>query len=298
MIIDSHAHYSRYNFEEYFRYLSIQNDDYCICEGTRTPLMAELRKKRIEAVIEASVDMAANEKMLQFAAEHKGYVFPAIGVHPTRTSLAKWHERKQLPELAKQYDLVAIGETGLDYHQQRRQQHRMCQLFWFVYQICLADKLGLPLVLHVRDAHKDALRVLKLYRRKLHGGVVHCFCSTREIAAQYASLGLYIGIGGALLQGENSIQLQKAVKDYPMDRILVETDAPFVLPDFDCGLSRKQRRKIRNTSLILPKVIEKIAELKDMDPKEAEAVIYANTMRAFALDQHGFSERNTVEEET
>lgn len=101
MIIDSHAHYSRYNFEEYFRFLSIQNDDYCICEGTRKPLMAEMRNHQIAAVIEASVDMAFNEKMLRFAAEHKGYVFPAVGVHPTRTSLAKWRERKTTPRVCK-----------------------------------------------------------------------------------------------------------------------------------------------------------------------------------------------------
>lgn len=182
-------------------------------------------------------------------------------------------------------DVVAIGETGLDYHYERKEQHRFRQLMMFQFQINLAAKYSLPLILHIRLAYKDAIRILKWNRRKLNGGIAHCFCGAKEEALELIKLGFCIGIGGVLLQeNETSDRLQEVVRTIPLKRILVETDAPYVLPELnDFTLGSKAKRKIRNTSLILPEVIKKIAELKEMDASLVEERIYNNTVEVFGL---------------
>ena len=303
-MIDTHIHLSHFTFEQTFPYLSLEKDGYSIQSGTREEIIGRFQEAGIRACIDPAIEISSNPRLLALSEQSPSFIFPAVGVHPTRTlrykttdprgkmmeARLRFQQRRELEAFADHPQVVAIGETGLDYHLPRRQQHRIRQYAWFIYQILLADRHKLPLVLHVRDAHKDAIRVLRLFRRRLHGGVVHCFCGTSEIAEQYFALRFCIGIGGALLQSERDGALREAVEKSPMDRILAETDAPYVLPDFDCGLARRQRRKIRNTSTILPKVIETIAQLKAADVKETEDAIFANTVRVFALDRFGLTE--------
>lgn len=124
-----------------------------------------------------------------------------------------------------------MGEIGLDYHYKREEQHRLKQHLWFLYQLDLAWKLKKPVILHVRDAHADALRILRLHPARKLSGVIHCFYGSREIAEQYLKLGYHIGIGGSILQLEEwAKDLWEAVLHVPLDRILIETDAPFIVP--------------------------------------------------------------------
>ena len=156
---------------------------------------------------------------------------------------------------------------------------------WFVYQIKLAKKLELPLILHVRDADADALKILKKYRSQLTGGVAHCFSGDAELAEEYISLGFAVGIGGKLLcDDEKGRILSETVKNIPLSSIVVETDAPFVLPDISkVQCSRNQRRKLCNSSLILPQLVRRIAELRGEDCEYVEEAIFQNTVRVFSL---------------
>ena len=284
MIIDSHAHYNNNAYKKPFRYLSYDKDGYSLKEGELPQLMKEMEAANIRYFIEPGVSLQSCEEVLQLCAEYSGRIFPAIGIHPTRSIFEKWADRHKLAEYANTPDVIAIGEIGLDYHYKREEQHRLKQHIWFLYQLDLAWKLKLPVILHVRDAHEDALRILKWHPARKRGGVVHCFYGSMEIAEQYLKLGYHIGIGGSLLQlEERAHDLLEAVPHIPMDRILLETDAPYILPYCKDVIQPKLLRRARNTSLILPAVARKIGELKGLSQEEVEKATTENTIRLFRL---------------
>ena len=231
MIIDSHAHYNNNAYKKPFRYLSYDKDGYSIKEGDREQLFRELLEANIPYSIEPGVSLQSCEEVLQLCVEYPGRIFPAIGIHPTRSIFEKWADRHKLDAYANTPGVIAIGEIGLDYHYKREEQHRLKQDLWFIYQLNLAWKIKLPVILHIRDAHEDALRILRWHPAKKLGGVIHCFYGSKEIAEQYLKLGYHIGIGGSVLQlEERAKNLWEAIPQIPLDRIMVETDAPFVLP--------------------------------------------------------------------
>ena len=284
MIIDSHAHYTSKAYAQNFRYLSRNEEGYVLSEGSLDQLFHELLEANIPYTIEPGVSMESCERVLTFCADHPDSVFPAIGIHPTRSIYEKWSDRKKLDAFAKAPGVIAIGEIGLDYHYKREEQHRLKQHIWFLYQLDLAWKRKKPVILHVRDAHEDALRILRMHPARKLGGVIHCFYGSRKIAEQYLKLGYHIGIGGSLLQlEERAHDLLEAVPHIPMDRILLETDAPYILPYCKDVIQPKLLRRARNTSLILPAVIEKIAQLKGISADVVEQVTSDNAIRLFHL---------------
>lgn len=293
MIIDSHAHYAHPRFDGEFSALCLQDGEYALCRTERDALIEEMKKAGIVGFIEPSIGFDAIEKQIELVEKHSDCMKLSLGVHPTRCINNKFSSRKELKKYALTHTPLAIGETGLDYHYPGKMQYRARQKRWFVYQIKLADELGLPLVLHVRDADKHALRILKRHKKRLHGGVAHCYTGGVALAEEYISLGFTLGIGGKLMcDNDKGRELCEVVKSVPLSAILVETDAPFVLPDTDESLcSGKQRRKLCNSSFILPKLIERIAELRGEDAAEVENAIYENTLRAF-----GMAEEKTVGE--
>ena len=284
VIIDSHAHYNNNAYKKPFRYLSYDKDGYVLMEGDWEPLFQALLEANIPYSIEPGVSLQSCEEVLQLCAEYPGRIFPAIGIHPTRSIYEKWSERHKLDAYANMPGVIAIGEIGLDYHYKREEQHRLKQHIWFVYQLNLAWKIKLPVILHVRDAHEDALRILRWHPARKLGGVIHCFYGPKEIAEQYLKLGYHIGIGGSVLQlEERAKDLWEAIPHIPLDRILVETDAPFILPYCKDVIQPKLLRRARNTSLILPAVINKIAELKGIPATEVERATTENVTRLFNL---------------
>lgn len=202
MIIDSHAHYNNNAYKKPFRYLSYDKYGYTIKEGEWEQLSQELVDANIPYSIEPGVSLQSCEEVLQLCSEYPGKIFPAMGIHPTRSIYEKWSDRKRLDAFAKTPGVIAIGECGLDYHYKREEQHRLKQHIWFLYQLDLAWRLKKPVILHVRDAHEDALRILKWHPARKLGGVIHCFYGSWEIAEQYLKLGYHFGIGGSLLQQE------------------------------------------------------------------------------------------------
>jgi len=284
VIIDSHAHYNNNAYKKPFRYLTRNEDRYALAEGDRDQLFQELLDANIPYCIEPGVSLQSCEEVLQLCAEYPDRIFPAMGVHPTRSIYEKWSDRKKLDAFAKTPGVIAIGECGLDYHYKCEEQHRLKQHIWFLYQLDLAWQLKKPVILHVRDAHGDTLRILKWHPARKLGGVIHCFYGSWEIAEQYLKLGYHFGIGGSLLQQEERAgALWEAVKYIPLDKILIETDAPFILPYCKDVIQPKLLRRARNTSLILPAVVEKIAELKGLSPEEVETATTENVIRLFDL---------------
>ena len=285
MIIDSHAHYAHGRFDNEFPCLCVDNETYSVCSADRKKLLDEMKSRGIIGSIEASIGFNDIEKQMQTVRENSSCMWSSLGVHPTRCIHTAWKNRKKLTEYAEKYQPIAVGETGLDYHYPRGEQHRLLQKMWFVYQIKLAKKLGLPLILHIRDADADALKILKKYRSQLLGGVAHCFSGDAETAMEYISLGFAVGIGGKLLcDDEKGRILSETVKNIPLSSIVVETDAPFVLPDIgEIKCSRNQRRKLCNSSLILPQLVRRIAELREEDCEYVEEAIFQNTVRVFSL---------------
>ena len=163
MIIDSHAHYNNNAYKKPFRYLTRNAEGYALAEGDREQLFREMLDANIPYSIEPGVSIQSSGEVLQLCAEYPGRIFPAVGIHPTRSIYENWSDRKQLDALAKTPGVIAVGEIGLDYHYKREEQHRLKQHLWFVYQLDLAWKLKKPVILHVRDAHADALRILRLH---------------------------------------------------------------------------------------------------------------------------------------
>lgn len=285
MIIDSHAHYNNNAYKKPFRYLTRNKDGYALAEGDRDQLFQELLDANIPYCIEPGVSLQSCEEVLQLCAEYSGRIFPAMGIHPTRSIYEKWSDRKKLDAFVKTPGVIAIGECGLDYHYKREEQHRLKQHIWFLYQLDLAWRLKKPVILHVRDAHEDVLRILRWHPARKLGGVIHCFYGSWEIAQQYLKLGYHFGIGGSLLQQEERAgALWDAIKHIPLGKILVETDAPFILPYCKDVIQPKLLRRARNTSLILPAVIQKIAEIKGIPIETVEQTVMHNTIRLFNLN--------------
>ena len=284
MIIDSHAHYNNSAFKKPLRYLTHNKDGYSLKEGDRDQLFQDLLDAHIPYSIEPGVSLQSCEEILQLCTEYSGRIFPAMGIHPTKSIYEKWSDRKKLDAFAKAPGVIAIGECGLDYHYKREEQHRLKQHIWFIYQLDLAWKLKLPVILHVRDAHEDALRILRWHPARNLGGVIHCFYGSKDIAEQYLKLGYHFGIGGSICQQEvRAGVLWEAIKNIPLDKILLETDAPFILPYCKDVIQPKLLRRARNTSLILPAVAQKIAELKRVTPEAVEKATAENTIRLFGL---------------
>ena len=281
MIIDSHAHYAHASFGNSFRYLSWE-DNWTLREGTLEDLFGEMTERGIAMSMEPGISLDFNENILALAERYPGRIFPAVGCHPTRCICEKWSDRKRLDAYAGRPGVVALGETGLDYHHPRKEQQRRKQYLWFLYQLRLARKRKLPLILHIRDADWDAIRVLKLYPPK-YGGVVHCCGEGWDVISEYLKMGLYIGIGGVLLNPDRNEKLKEAVKHIPLGSILVETDSPYVLPYCKDVLPPKQVRRTRNSSLILPRVIGEIAAIQGRSPEEVERVTAENAIRLYRL---------------
>lgn len=297
MMVDSHIHLSHSLFDNEFPFLAMENGRYTIHRGTREQLIGELRSAGVKYCIDPAIDLESNRRALCLAKCFPDSVFPAVGIHPSRTYQYKiididgntavkklrWKQRHQIREWANQPNVIAIGETGLDYHLAKEEQHRFRQKMWFVYQIRLAHQKRLPLILHIRDADADTVRLLRRYRRYLHGGVCHCFRGSAQTAGAYINLGLKLGIGASLLQDmPQKSDLEEAVIQTPLEDILLETDGPYVKPQCP-GTSGKQARKARNTSLVLPAVAERIAALKGISVEKVMDVTSANAINLFRL---------------
>lgn len=238
----------------------------------------------IEYCVNPAINYDSNKIMREKLKDFSNVLYGA-GVHPAYVHQQELTEnvKNTLEAFAKENKCVAIGETGLDYYRIKNKSQQANQEDWFRYHIELAQKLGKPLILHIRDADKDGLKILKSYNTKFKG-ICHCFHGSTRLAKKYINLGFYLGIGGSLLRkndfkGINYYRFKMAIKKVPLESLVVETDGPYLKPDgYDTNI---------NSSLSLPLVIHEIARIKSISPEVVAEVTYQNATKLFDLKNEG-----------
>ena len=242
-------------------------------ESFRHDFDAVLDRARAHGVVKLVVtgaSHAGSEHALELARAHPGLLYATAGVHPHHAIDYSDVTDARLRELARAPEVRAIGETGLDYN--RHYSPRDVQLQVFERQLRIAVDAGKPLFLHQRDAHHDFLALLKRYRDKIPAAVVHCFTDTREALHDYLALDCHIGITGWICDERRGTHLREFVREIPANRLMIETDAPYLLP----RTVRPQPSHRRNEPMYLRHICEEIAR----DRGEAVEVTAANSTTA------------------
>ncbi len=254
MIFDTHAHYDDDAFQE-----------------DREELLAGLAAAGVGTVVNVGASIASTKTTLALA-ERYPFIYAAVGVHPSETAEMDEDGMKWLEEMCAAPKTVAVGEIGLDYHWD--EPAREVQKRWFREQIRLARRTGLPIIVHSRDAAKDTMDIIKEENAAEAGGVIHCFSYGVEVAREYLDMGFYIGVGG-VLTFKNAKKLKEVVAYMPVDRLLLETDCPYMAPT--------PHRGERNSSVYLPLVVKAVSEIKGIPEEEVVAATEANARRMYRI---------------
>ena len=202
--------------------------------------------------------------------ERYPYIYGAVGVHPDDVGALDEEKIRQMHQICQMDKTVAVGEIGLDYYWDKENHEK--QICWFERQLEVAREEKLPFIIHSRDAAKDTLDTMKRLHAGDIGGVVHCFSYGKEMAREYLNMGLSLGIGG-VLTFKNARKLVEVVEYAPLESLLLETDSPYLAP--------VPNRGKRNSSLNIPYVVEKIAEIKGVSREEVEEITWKNSFRVF-----------------
>lgn len=203
--------------------------------------------------------------------ERYPYIYGAVGVHPDDVGALDEEKIQRMHQICQMEKTVAVGEIGLDYYWDKENHEK--QIYWFERQLEVAREEKLPFIIHSRDAAKDTLDTMKRLHAGDIGGVVHCFSYGKEMAREYLDMGLSLGIGG-VLTFKNARKLVEVVEYAPLESLLLETDSPYLAPIPNRGK--------RNSSLNIPYVVEKIAEIKGVSREEVEEVTWKNSFRVFS----------------
>ena len=257
MIFDTHTHYSDKRFD---------ND--------RHNLLLSMEQNGIGNIVEVGAGIKSTKEAVKLSGEYS-FIYAAVGIHPSEAAGTTEEDIEWIKSLALKEKVVAVGEIGLDYHYD--EPSRQVQKKWFVRQLEIAREMGLPVIIHSRDAAEDTLNIMKTFYKSNTGegyGVIHCFSYSAEIAKIYIDMGFYLGIGG-VVTFKNSKKLIDVVSKVPLDRIVLETDAPYLTPE--------PHRSERNSSLNLKYVVEKIAEIKGSTQKEVIDITEKNARRLYRL---------------
>lgn len=254
MLIDTHTHL---DYKDY-------NED-------REIVIQRALESGLAAIITIGTDIPSSDRALHLA-EKYATVFAAVGVHPTDCANTTKEDLKEIEKLAAHEKVIAIGEVGLDYYHMRAEKDK--QIDVFRQQIELANQLKLPLIIHNRDSHEDMLQVLQESESLLTGGVMHSFTGTGAFQTKVLELGLHISFTGNItFKKSDSDDL---VKQAPLDRLLLETDSPFLTP--------VPMRGKRNEPAFLVHTAQKIAELKDVPYDDICKITSENAISLFKLN--------------
>lgn len=253
LIFDSHAHYDDEAFD-----------------SDRAELLQKLPELGICNVVNIGSDLKSSEASIALAAQYS-YIYAAVGIHPECVTELPQGYLAQLKQMLKAPKVVAIGEIGLDYHFEDGAP-RDIQKQVFESQLILAKEFDLPVVIHNREAHGDTMDLLRKYKPK---GVVHCFSGSVEMARELVSLGMYIGLGGAVTFKNVRTSLEVAA-DIPLDRLLNETDCPYMAP--------VPFRGKRCDSSLIPYSAAKIAEVRGTTADQILAAGKQNAARLYHIN--------------
>ena len=246
-------------------------------DSDRQRIIADAVAAGVTQIIVTGTSLTASVKAIELCSAMPATLFATAGIHPHHAGELDRHSIDALHRLLQDQAVVAVGECGLDYF--RDFSPRPAQLAAFEAQLELAAATARPVFLHERDAHEDSLALLRRYRSRLVGGVAHCFTGNREQLAAYLDLDLHIGITGWICDERRGGPLREAVGALPLERLLLETDAPYLLPR-DLKPQPKNRR---NEPRFLPHVAGRLAELIERPLAEVAAAATANSRRLFGL---------------
>ena len=252
-IFDTHAHYDAAQFD-----------------SDRDAVLSALPGAGVELVVDPGCDVPSSRAAVTLAEQYP-FVYAAAGLHPEDCSGAGEAEFDAIRSLCGHKKAVAVGEIGLDYYW-KENPPREFQRLVFVRQIELALELDLPVIVHDREAHGDCLSIVREYPDLR--GVFHCFSGSAEMAAELLKRGWYLGFDGPVTY-KNARRAEEVVKVTPLDRMLIETDAPYLSP--------VPLRGKRNDSRNLPWVVERLAAWKGADPEELALAALENGKRLFRI---------------
>lgn len=253
-IFDTHAHYDDEAFDQ-----------------DREALLETLPENGIAKVVNVGSSLEACRKTLALM-EKYDYIYGAIGIHPSDSGEL---DEDSFAWLRQQYGsrkCVAVGEIGLDYYWD--EPAREIQQKWFRRQLSLAREVKKPVIIHSRDAARDTAEILKEERAEEIGGVIHCYSYTREMAKVFLDMGFYFGIGG-VLTFKNAKKLKEAAEYIPLERVVLETDCPYLAP--------VPNRGKRNSSLNLPYVVTALAEIKGVDEETVRQAVWKNAHELYRM---------------
>ena len=253
-LFDSHAHYDDRKFK-----------------GDVYEVITAAYKSGVKYILNAGSDISTSIRSVKLAEEFD-FVFAAVGVHPHEVGKLKEDDLEEIEELCGNPKAVAVGEIGLDYYYDH--SPRDLQKEWFQRQLDLAKNFNLPVIIHNREAHEDTMKILRQGAPFKAEGVLHCFSGSREMAKELMQLGFYISFGGSITF-KNARKTVEVLENMPMDRILVETDCPYLTPE--------PFRGRRNDSSYVKLVAEKIAEIKGLTLEEVAKVTTENAKRLFRI---------------
>jgi TatD DNase family protein len=243
----------------------------------RHAVMAAARHAGIGQMIVTGTSVMASIKASELAGLHPGVLYSTAGVHPHDASTFGIDTSAQLHRILQQPQVVAVGETGLDFN--RDFSPRPLQEQAFAEQLALAVQTRMPVFLHQRDAHERFMAILREQRAQLARGVVHCFTGTREELRDYLDLDMYIGITGWICDERRGLGLQELVKDIPPDRLLLETDAPYLMP----RNVQPRPKERRNEPAHLVWVLAMVAQCTGRDVAEVATSTTRNAKDFFAI---------------
>ena len=251
-IFDSHCHYCDDKFNE-----------------DRDEVLKYLQENGVVAIIHAGAGLDTSRFGVEYSAKYP-FMYTSVGVHPEEITDLPADYLQQLEEMAKSPKVIAIGEIGLDYHYEG--YNRDMEIKVFEEQLKLAQKLNLPVIIHSRDATEDCMNLLKKYKPR---GVMHCFSGSAETAREVQALGMYVSFTG-VVTFKNSKKAQEAVLAVANDRLLLETDCPYMAPE--------PFRGERCDSTMIPYIAEKIGGLKGMTGQEVLNMCTENTCKLFHIE--------------
>lgn len=256
MIFETHAHYDDAKFDT-----------------DREMLLAELPQRGISPVINVGSSIATTKTTLSLAQEYP-FLYAAVGVHPSDVDDLNEDTYAWLRQQTTLQKTVAVGEIGLDYYWPEPDHET--QKKWFLRQLELAREIKKPVIIHSRDAAKDTVDLMTDAHAEEIGGVIHCYSYTKETAKVFLDMGFYFGIGG-VLTFKNAKKLKEAVEYIPMDRIVLETDCPYLAPEPNRGK--------RNSSLNIPYVIAAMAQIKGITEEEVRKAAWDNSLKLYRMDK-------------
>jgi len=252
--IDSHAHLDDERFNE-----------------DREELINSLQENGIEAVLNPGADLKTSRAAVALADKYP-FIYAAVGCHPHDSKFMDDDTMNIFRELAKNKKVLGIGEIGLDYYYDN--SDRETQKIWFREQIRLAKELDLPYIVHDRDAHEDIIRIMKEEHHSGTRGILHCYSGSVEMAREFMKLGFYISLGGPVTFKKAKTPKMVA-KEVPMERLLIETDCPYLAPE--------PFRGKRNEPKLVKYVAEEIAGIREVTVSEIAEKTKENFKRLFNL---------------